>query len=187
MATGSLSPASASSVRASLRLRVEPRSTAKIAALSVVAMIEPSSSPSRSEKSSSQLATSPVRPADLAVPRGEPPLEQDQGQGDDADRSRQLVIAELDPADAIRADHHPEREKEHQRRQPHAGREKRGADSGGEDGPCDQDQLGVAHGHSLSSGPGPALPACIPAVRLQSRPWRRRTSPSRASRAKPRR
>ena len=45
-ATGSLKPASPSSVRASRRRSVEPRSSAKIAAPSVEAMIEPSSSPS---------------------------------------------------------------------------------------------------------------------------------------------
>ncbi len=68
MATGSLNPASPSSVRASLRLRVEPRSSANTAAPSVAARIEPSSSPSSNEKPSSQLAASPVRTAVTIVP-----------------------------------------------------------------------------------------------------------------------
>ena len=67
-ATGSLKPASPSSVRASLRRSVEPRSTAKIAALSVDARIAPSSSPSSVEKSNSQAAASPVITAVISVP-----------------------------------------------------------------------------------------------------------------------
>ena len=59
-ATGSLKPDSPSSVRASLRRSVEPRSSAKIAAPSVAATIEPSSSPSSVEKSNSQAAARPV-------------------------------------------------------------------------------------------------------------------------------
>jgi hypothetical protein len=44
-AIGSLRPDSASSVRAMRRLRLDPRRTEKIAALSVVETIEPSRSP----------------------------------------------------------------------------------------------------------------------------------------------
>ena len=68
-ATGSFMPASPSSVRASLRLSGEPRSIAKIAAPSVEEMIAPSSSPSSSVKSNSQVAASPQIAAVISVPR----------------------------------------------------------------------------------------------------------------------
>ena len=68
-ATGSFKPASPSSVRASLRFSVEPRSTEKTAAPSVAARIEPSSRPSSAEKSNSQEAVSPAITAVASVPR----------------------------------------------------------------------------------------------------------------------
>ena len=67
-ATGSFSPASPSSVRASGRRSVEPRSSEKIAAPSVEAMIEPSSNPSSVLRSNSQTAARPVMPAVTKVP-----------------------------------------------------------------------------------------------------------------------
>ena len=67
-ATGSLNPASPSSVRARRRRSVDPRSTAKIAAASVEATIEPSNMPSSVERSSSQAAASPVITAVAMVP-----------------------------------------------------------------------------------------------------------------------
>ena len=67
-ATGSLNPASPSSVRASRRRSVEPRSSANIAAPSVDAMIEPSSSPSSVSRSNSQTAAMPVIAAVARVP-----------------------------------------------------------------------------------------------------------------------
>ena len=67
-ATGSLKPASPSSVRAR-RLRSEDvRRTAKIAAPSVEAMIDPSSRPSSREKSNSATATRPPTAAVIIVP-----------------------------------------------------------------------------------------------------------------------
>ena len=53
-ATGSLKPDSPSSVRASRRRSVDPRSSAKIAAPSVDASTEPSSRPCSHERSNSQ-------------------------------------------------------------------------------------------------------------------------------------
>ena len=73
-ATGSLKPASPSSVRASLRRSVEPRSSAKIAAPSVDAMIEPSSSPSSVLRSNSQTAAIPVIAAVANVPTSARPI-----------------------------------------------------------------------------------------------------------------
>ena len=67
-ATGSLKPDSPSRVRATRRRSVEPRSSAKIAALSVAATIEPRSSPSSVLKSNSQAAASPARTAVMVVP-----------------------------------------------------------------------------------------------------------------------
>ena len=60
---------------------------------------------------------------------GEAALEQDQGKRDDADRSRQLVVVEVDPARAVRADRHPEPKEEDQPGQPQTARQQRGADS----------------------------------------------------------
>ena len=111
-ATGSFMPDSPSSVCASRRRSVELRSSAKIAAPSVEARIEPSSSPSSSEKSNSHAAARPATSAVSAVPTvarliagaehrpdlGEAgvqaALEQDQRERDDADRPRQLVVVE---------------------------------------------------------------------------------------------
>ena len=62
-ATGSFSPASPSSVRASGRRRVEPRSSAKIAAPSVEATIEPEQQALERVRSNSQAAASPATAA----------------------------------------------------------------------------------------------------------------------------
>jgi hypothetical protein len=63
-----LNPVSASSVRASLRRSVEPRSRAKIAAPSVAATIEPMRSPSSVVTSKSQAAARPAITAVTIVP-----------------------------------------------------------------------------------------------------------------------
>jgi hypothetical protein len=65
---GSLSPDSASSVRATRRRSVEPRSTAKIAAASVEATIPPRSRLRSHEKSNRRWAAAPTTPAVIAVP-----------------------------------------------------------------------------------------------------------------------
>jgi hypothetical protein len=67
-ARGSFSPDSASSVRARRRFSPEPRSTEKIAALSVTDTIEPSSSPWSIDRSRSHVAASPVTAAVTSVP-----------------------------------------------------------------------------------------------------------------------
>jgi hypothetical protein len=68
-ATGSLKPASPSSVRASRRRSVDSRKSAKIAAPSVDEMIAPSSMPSSVEKSNSHDAASPHSTQVPSVPR----------------------------------------------------------------------------------------------------------------------
>ena len=104
-ATGSLSPASPSSVRATRRRSVEPRRIAKIAAPSVAARIEPSSRPSSRLRSSSQDAPPGRRRSRSAIvptsasasagrstgrisgkPAASPPSKRISGQRDDADR-----------------------------------------------------------------------------------------------------
>ena len=67
-ATGSLSPDSPSSVRASLRRSVELRSSAKIAAPSVLASTAPTSRPSlRVKSSNSSVAVTPAIAAVIGV------------------------------------------------------------------------------------------------------------------------
>src|SRR5215210_4385804 len=68
IAIGSLNPDSASSRRATRRLRLEPRSTENIAALSVEATIEPSRSAGSTERSSRRAAASPTMTAVATVP-----------------------------------------------------------------------------------------------------------------------
>ena len=68
-ATGSLTPDSPSSVRASRRRSVDPRSTANTAAASVAATVEPSISASSVLSSpNSPIAASAVTPAVISVP-----------------------------------------------------------------------------------------------------------------------
>ena len=68
IAIGSLMPDSPSSVRASLRRSVDPRSTAKTAAASVPATVEPSSSASSGSRSNSSPAATAVSAAVASVP-----------------------------------------------------------------------------------------------------------------------
>ena len=122
-ATGSLRPDSPSSVRASRRRSVELRSSAKIAAPSVLARTAPTSRPSLSVecRTASAAATPAIAAvigvaisasddrraehrADLHQARGQAALEQDQRQRDDPDRARELVVVERDPAGAVGAD-----------------------------------------------------------------------------------
>ena len=85
--------------------------------------------------------------ADLRPARGQAALEEDQDQGDRAQRAGQLGVVELDPADALGAGQHPEAEEEQQARDPHPVGEQRAGDPGGEQGAGDQDQLGVVASH----------------------------------------
>ena len=67
-ATGSLNPASPSSVSARRRRREDPCRSANTAAPSVEARIDPSSRPSSADRSNSTAATAPVTIAVTAVP-----------------------------------------------------------------------------------------------------------------------
>ena len=68
IAIGSLRPDSPSSVRASRRRSVEPRSTANTAAASVAATVEPSSSAGSGSRSRISAAATAVSPAVASVP-----------------------------------------------------------------------------------------------------------------------
>ncbi len=150
-ATGSLMPDSPSRVRAIRRRRVDPRSTANTAAASVAATVEPSSSASSvSSSANTARAASPVSAAVSTVPTvasaidtrdhrpdlrpaaRQPALEQDQRQRDDRAVLRRLVVAEVDPAESVDADRHPDAEHEHQAGQPQAPGEQRRADARGQ-------------------------------------------------------
>ena len=127
IATGSFMPDSPSRIRARRFFSDDPRSTEKIAALSVAATIEPSSRPSSVLRSSSQRGGQPddhglgdrwrtmasitlVRSTGRISPQpdGQAALEQDEHQRDHADRARQLHVlgaaAEVDQAEPVGAD-----------------------------------------------------------------------------------
>ena len=82
-------------------------------------------------------------------------------------RPRQLVVVEVDPARAVRSDRHPEPQEEDQPRQSQTARQQRGADSGRQQRAGREDQLGVAHGHSLSVAERRRRPSGL----LRLSPW----------------
>src|SRR3954447_11687355 len=168
-ATASLSPASPSRVRASMRRRVDPRRSAKIAAPSVAAMMLPTSSPSLVENPNRAAATSPVINAVRAVaanasaidgartgrisskPALRPPSNRISASATHADVARQGVVAEVDPAEAIRADEHPEAEEQDQAGNAKAPRDERGAKTGREQRTRDEDRNTEIDALSLAS------------------------------------
>ena len=148
IAIGSFRPVSHSSVRARRRRTWVWRSVAKTAAASVDATTPPSRIDCGQSRSKTVCAAAPVRSAvtsdadraqqrrrhgDVAEapPRGrEAALVEDRDEADDADLARQLGVVELDPAGAVRAEHHPEGEERDERG--HAG--PRGAEADGDAG-----------------------------------------------------
>ena len=162
-ATGSFMPDSPSSARASGRRRREPRRTAKIAALSVAATAEPIDQPLERREVEEpgrddagdhggdhgadrrQRDRGPEHRADLAPAGGQPALEQDQDQADRPQGPGQLGVVELDPADPLGADQHPEAEEEEQAGDADPVGHLGGGDPGREQEAGDQDQVGVAH------------------------------------------
>ena len=115
------------------------RSVAKTAAASVAATTAPRRTDSSQERSKSDVrgdareegadddadrAQERRRHRDLAqaAPRGlEPALVEDQRKADHSDPAGELRVVELDPARAVRAEQHPEREEGDEDRQPGAG------------------------------------------------------------------
>jgi hypothetical protein len=145
-----------------LRCSVEPRSRPKIAAPSVEASTAPSSRPSSVDRSNSHAAGDDrgrdradhgegdrrrQDRADLEQAGRQAALEQDHRQRDDADRARELVVVEVDPAGAVRADRHADAEEQQQARHPHPARQQRGQQAGGQQRSRDEDELAVVHGN----------------------------------------
>ncbi len=159
IAIGSLRPDSPSSVRASRRGSVEPRSTANTAAASVAATVEPSSSAGSGSRSRMNAAATAVSAAvserpergqdhrraqhgpDLLEAAGEAALEQDHRHGDDARLARELEVVEVDPAQPVGADQHPEAEHEHEAGQAETARREGGRETRRQQEAGEQEEL----------------------------------------------
>ena len=83
----------------------------------------------------------PEHGPDLDHARGEAALEQDQGERDDPDRAREVVVAELDPARAVGPDRHPETQEQQQAGHPQLARHERGQQARCEQRSRDEDEL----------------------------------------------
>ena len=132
IAIGSLRPDSPSRVRAIRRGSVEPRRIANTAAASVAATVEPSSSAGSGSRSRMNAAATAVSAAVTSVPSvaritdvrstgrisskplERPPSNRIMRHGDDARLARELEVVELDPAQPVGPDQHPEAEHEHE-------------------------------------------------------------------------
>jgi hypothetical protein len=90
----------------------------------------------------------PQHRADLVEAAGQAALEEDQRQRDDADLARELEVGEVDPARAVGADQHPEREDEHEARHPHAARGERRGQASSQQDARDQEELALVHGRN---------------------------------------
>ncbi len=174
-AIGSLKPDSASSVRASRRLMLEPRSTEKIAALSVRRddraeqqalerrETEEEVSGHGRDRCSGERADRRERDArpehrpDLRPAGREPSLEQDQRDRDDADRARQLDVVELQHRQAVGAERHPEQQEEDEAGDPQSARRERRADAERQQESRDEDQPSVGQATSVSVAPAASL------------------------------
>ena len=88
--------------------------------------------------------------ADLEQARGEPALEEDQGERDDPDPARQLVVVELDEAQAVGADGHAQEDEQQQARHAQAPRDEGREHAGGQQRAGDQDQFPVRQTGSMS-------------------------------------
>ena len=171
-AIGSFIPDSPSSARARRRFRLEPRSTAKIAALSVAAIggaddqplergqvEEPGGRDARRSAPSAACRRSPSRAPVFSTgrisiqPAVSPPSKRIRTQADRAQGPGQLDVVEVDAADSVAADEHPEAEEEHQTRDPHPVGDQRGGDPRSEQQTADQDQLCVGQGEPPRSAP----------------------------------
>ena len=72
-------------------------------------------------------------------------LEQDQRERDHSDRPREAVVVEGDPAEAVGADDHADREEQHEARHPQADGDERRDEAGGEQRAGGQDQMPIGH------------------------------------------
>ncbi len=176
IATGSLKPDSPSSVRARRRSMLDPRSTEKIAALSVQATIEPSSRPSSVVRSSSQEAVRPTIAAVITVPtvasdRLTPSTGRISPQPAASPPSNRIsasammpivlgqlhvldVAAEVDQPEHVGADQHAQAEHQQQAGHAQPPGHQRGGDAEGQQPAGDQDEGAVLHRPSLWTGLG---------------------------------
>ena len=140
--------------------------------------MEPSSSPSSVVRSNSQAAASPATIAVAMVPRTasaalgtstgrisskpgrEPALEQDQRERDDADDAGVLGVVEVDQAEAVGAQQHPEAEEQDEARDADAAGQQRGAQRRGEQRASREDGLAFVHPGRLWRGQVPAAEKC---------------------------
>ena len=79
-------------------------------------------------------------------PRGrEAALVEDRDEADDADLARQLGVVELDPADSVRPEQHPQGEERYERGHPGARGAEADGDAGGQDGADEQEHGALVH------------------------------------------
>jgi hypothetical protein len=146
-ATGSLKPASPSSVRASLRGGDD---RAQQHALERGEIEQPcrreTADHGRSERAEDrERQRRPQHRPDLLEAGGETALEQDQRECDHPNRPRQLIVVEVDPVEPVRADRHAQRKEEQEAGQADSRRKQGCANSRSEQSRRDKDQLAVRH------------------------------------------
>ena len=78
---------------------------------------------------------------DLLEAAGEAALEQDHRDGDDARLARELEVVELDPAQAVGADQHPEAEHQHEAGQAETARREGGRETRRQQEAGEQEEL----------------------------------------------
>jgi hypothetical protein len=76
---------------------------------------------------------------------GQPALEEDEDEGDDPDRARELVVVEVDPAGPVRADRHAQAEEEHEAGQAQSSREQGRAEARRQQRPGGEQEVPDAH------------------------------------------
>ena len=128
---------------------------------------------------------------DLRPARGQAALEQDQRQRDDAHAAGQLVVAEVDPPDAVGPDRHPDPQEQQQARDPHPPGQQGRGQARGQQGAGDEQELAVGHPppvrpariHAASSGSTTRCPLTVGASTISPRSSRpctaARTAPPR--------
>ena len=179
IAIGSLMPDSPSSVRASRRRSVEPRSTANTAAASVAATVEPSSSAGSGSRSrisarrdrgqrrgeqraerGERRSTSPAPGGSPSKPLDRPPSNRISASATMPACARELEVVEVDPAEPVGADQHAEAEHEHEAGQAQTPRRERGGETRRQQEAGEQEELTLVQGlapcqtHAPDESPG---------------------------------
>ena len=81
--------------------------------------------------------------SDLPEAGSQPALEQDEHERDHPDQASQRVVVEIDPAESVGTDRHPEAQEQDERRKPEARGQQGGPYTGGEQPAGDQQQNGI--------------------------------------------